>query len=290
MSIVRGKHVFKRSGLISLSDLNTPEYQAIFSTLEMEQHAFLEKENEFRSPGYRWPLDALHHWSSIWEYPYVYYHLKEQTAALGSNHGARVVDLGSSVTFIPFSIAKLGYEVHCLDIEAAYGPDIDRAAVCVPHQPGKVDFRLISDGRFPLEDGEVDAVYCVSVLEHIPDFEHTIEEVFRVLKPNGLFILTIDLDLCGYMNIGVSRYYDLRQCLAEHFDLREPEITVHPLDVLQPQNGPYPSMKYSIWQRCRFHLRQRIKPLFGKERFYSLPNICVWAGVMAKRSKLVCQH
>lgn len=283
MSIFRGEDVFKRSGLVSLSDLKSSEYQKIFSELEIEQHAFLAKEGEFRSPGYRWPRDALHHWSSIWEYPYVYYHLKEQAAALGLGFEAKVVDLGSAVTFFPFSVAKLGYEVHCLDIEPAYGPDIQRAAAVVSHQPGKVDFRLISDGCFPLKDSEVDALYCVSVLEHIPDFENTIEEVFRVLKPNGLFILTIDLDLCGHMNIGVKRYYDLRQCLSEHFDLREPEITVHPLDVLQPRNGPFPYMTYSTWQKWKFHIKQRIKLLFGKKPSYALPNIAVWGGVLTKR-------
>jgi ubiquinone/menaquinone biosynthesis C-methylase UbiE len=123
------------------------------------------------------------------------------------------------------------------------------------------------------------------VLEHIPDFENTIEEVFRVLKPNGLFILTIDLDLCGHMNIGVKRYYDLRQCLSEHFDLKEPEITVHPLDILQPRNGPFPCMTYSTWQEYKFYVKQRIKPLFGRKPFYALPNICVWAGVMTKRNE-----
>lgn len=60
--------------------------------------------------------------------------------------------------------------------------------------------------------------------------------------PHGLFILTIDIDFCGYMEIGIDRYYGLRQCLAERFDLREPEITVHPLDILHPRNGPFPYM------------------------------------------------
>lgn len=282
MSILRKKHVLKRSGLATLSDLNSPEYQKIFSKLETEQYAFLDKESEFRSPGYRWPRDILHFWSRIWEYPYVYYYLKEQAITLGSVFEAKVLDIGSAVTFFPFSVAKLGYHVNCLDIDATCGPDIERAAASVQHQPGKVDFRLISDGRFPLEDGEVDAVYCVSVLEHIPDFEQTVKDVFRVLKPNGLFILTIDLDLCGYMDIGVSRYYDLRRCLSKHFDLKEPEITVHPLDVLQPRNGPFPYMTKSAWQKGKFYVKQWIKPLFGKRPFRTLPNLAVWGAVMTK--------
>jgi len=240
--------VFNRSGLAARSTLQTEEWEDLFGLLEREQEDFLAAEQDFRSPGYRWPRDILHFFSRIWEYPYAYYHLKELAATLGPGVQAQVVDLGSAVTFFPFSLEKLGYHVRCLDIDATCGPDIDRAEAILQHGPGKVDFRLISDGRFPLADGEVEAVYCVSVLEHIPDFERTIEEVFRVLKPNGLLILTIDLDLCGHMDIGVERYYDLRNCLTELFDFKEPEITVHPLDVLQPQNGPFPNM-YSTWQK-----------------------------------------
>jgi hypothetical protein len=90
----------------------------------------------------------------------------------------------------------------------------------------------------------------------------------------------------GYMDIGVRRYYDLRQCLVEYFDLKKPEITVHPLDVLQPRNGPFPYMTYSTWQKYKFHVKQRIKPLFGKKRFYVLPNLAVWGAVMTKRNKM----
>ena len=289
LGLLNVKHVFKRSGLAALSDLASPEYQKIFSKLETEQDVFLGIEAEFRSPEYRWPRDALHSWDGIWEYPYVYYHMENQAAELGPDSERKVVDLGSGVTFFPFSVAKLGYHVYCLDIDATCGLDIERAAAAMQHQPDKVDFRLISDGRFPLKDGEVDTVYCISVLEHIPDFENiknAIEEVFRVLKPNGLFILTIDLDLCGYMDIGTKKYCDLRQCLDEYFDLKEAEITVHPLDMLQPRNGPFPYMTYSTWQKCKFHVKQWIKPLLGKRRFYSFPNITEWGAVMTKRSKM----
>lgn len=284
MSVVRKEHVFKRAGLAVLSDLDSPEYQKLFSELEIEQFAFIDKESEFRSPDYRWPRDILHFWSRIWEYPYVYHYLKEQSTAFGPSFKAKVVDIGSAVTFFPFSVAKLGYHVHCLDVDATCGPDIDRAAASIQHQPGEIDFRLVADGRFPLEDGEVDAAYCVSVLEHIPNFENTIQEVFRVLKPNGLFILTIDLDLCGFLDIGISRYYDMRHCLGEYFDLKEPEVTVHPLDVLQPRNGPFPYMAHSTWQKLKFHIRQRIKPVFGKKAFSALPNLAVWCAAMTKRS------
>ena len=275
--------VFERSGIAANSDLQAKEWKAIYSLLEEDQNEFLTKEDRFRNPDYKWPRDPLHTWSRVWEYPYVYHNLRSWRDNLPLKGLPQVVDVGSGVTFFPFTVAKLGCHVHCLDIDPACSSGIERATEVIQHQPGKVDFRLISNGHIPLEEGEADAVYCVSVLEHIPDFEHTIREVSRVLKPNGLFILTIDLDLCGYMNIGVDRYYDLRRCLSEYFDLKEPEMTVHPLDVLKPQNGLFPYLRFSVWQKLIFHLKQRIKPLFGKKPFYALPNLTVWGAIMTKK-------
>ena len=251
MNTPKAENVFNRSGLAALSDFKSPGYQSIFSQL-------------------------------VWEYPYVYYHLRKKSVLASPASSPKVVDLGSGVTFFPFAAANLGYEVICLDIDVVCGPDIERASSVVPQQHGKVFFRLIADDKLPVKSGEVDVVYCVSVLEHIPNFENTIEEVFRILKVGGLFILTIDLDSCGYLDIGVKRYYDLRKCLSKRFDLNEPEITVHPMDVLQSQNGPY--MMYSTWQKWKFHLKQRMKPLFRKQPFIVLPNLAVWGGVMTKKA------
>jgi len=276
-------HVFERSGIAAISDLQTQGWKAIYSILEEDQNEFLAKEDSFRSPDYKWPRDPLHTWSRLWEYPYVYHNLRQWREKSPLKGMPEVADVGSGVTFFPFTIAKLGCHVHCLDIDPTCSSGIERATEVVQHQPGKVSFRLISNKHIPLEDSQVDAVYCVSVLEHIPDFERTIKEVSRILKPNGLFILTIDLDLCGYMNIGVNRYYDMRRCFSEYFDLKEPEITVHPLDMLKPQNGLFPYLRFSVWQKLIFHLKQRIKPLFGKKPFYALPNLAVWGSVMTKK-------
>jgi len=53
MSVLDNMDIFRKSGLAALSDLNSPEYQEIFSKLEIEQQAFLDKEAEFFNPGYR---------------------------------------------------------------------------------------------------------------------------------------------------------------------------------------------------------------------------------------------
>jgi len=273
---------FERSGIAALSDLRSDAWRSIYSLLEKEQETFLAQEDRFRSPQYKWPRDPLHTWSRVWEYPYVYQNLQRWRECGQESTNPRAVDVGSGVTFFPFSVARLGYHVTGVDIDPVVGIDLPKAAEIIDHGPGEVDCRVCDDSRLPFADHEVDVVYSISVLEHIPDIEHAIKEVFRVLKPNGLFILTIDLDLCGYMEIGSSRYDALRRCLSEHFVFTEPEITVHPLDVLQPRNGPFPGLIYPTWRRWAFSIAQRLKPFLGRKRFRVLPNLAVWGGVMLK--------
>lgn len=286
MSVGAMNHIFGRSGLVPVSDLQTDQWRSIFSGLEEEQEVFLDKESAFMSPEYRWQRDPLHFWSRVWEYPYVYYHLNSWRSEFPERKMPVVADLGSAVTFFPFVVAKLACEVLCLDIDSSYECQIAKAASVFPRSPGSVSFRLIADGKLPLEDGEADVVYCISVLEHMPRFEDVISETARVLKPGGLFILTIDLDMVGYMNIGVQRYYDLRRCLDHSFDFLVPECCVHPMDIYQTRsNAPYKPISFTGWRVPWFHFKQRIlKPLIGKKPFPRLPNHALWAGVMTSKT------
>ena len=241
--LTRSSHVnevFDRSGLASTSDLTTETWKRLFTSLEEEQAAFLEKDHLFRSKDYIWPKDALHSWSRVWEYPYVYHHLKKSRGSTLAGQQPVVVDLGSGATFFPFAVAHLGYRAVCVDTDPASEESMKRAVEYVPCAPGKVDFRLSDGIKLPLSDGEADVLYCISVMEHIPDFEKTILEITRVLKPNGLFLLTFDIDLLGNSQIGILEYQRLYQCLRDYFELLCPEMTVHPKALLHSKTGPYP--------------------------------------------------
>jgi ubiquinone/menaquinone biosynthesis C-methylase UbiE len=45
----------------------------------------------------------------------------------------------------------------------------------------------------PFKENTFDLAYSVSILEHIPDFPRALQEVSRVLKPGGVFVLTFDI-------------------------------------------------------------------------------------------------
>ncbi len=49
--------------------------------------------------------------------------------------------------------------------------------------------------NLPFYDNQYDIILCNHVLEHIPDDTKAMQELFRVLKPNGMAILQIPQDL-----------------------------------------------------------------------------------------------
>jgi len=58
----------------------------------------------------------------------------------------------------------------------------------------QVDFRIADDSEIPFPDGCFDKIYSIAVLHHIPSEEFRIkflQEAKRVLKPNGLLIVTV---------------------------------------------------------------------------------------------------
>ena len=212
-----------RNGLAALSDLKTEAWNGVFRSLEREQSDFLARQPGFRRPESTWPVDPLHTWSRVWEYPYVYHHLKRWRSGRAASAMPKVADVGSQVTFFPFAVARLGFHVLCTDIDPACETALEQAIKHVPHDPGSVAFRLASETTLPLEDEECDAVYCISTLEHIPRFEGTVREMARVLRSGGLLLLTIDLDLQGNAAIGPARYTELRDVLRESFRDATPE-------------------------------------------------------------------
>lgn len=49
--------------------------------------------------------------------------------------------------------------------------------------------------NLPFKDNEFDIIFCNHVLEHIPDDKKAMEELYRVMKPNGMGVFQIPQDL-----------------------------------------------------------------------------------------------
>lgn len=247
--------VFDRSGFAACDDLNTDEWKEIYNILKREQDTFLSHEEQFRSPGYRWPRDPLHTWSRLWEYAYVFYHLRRWLQETFVATTPSVVDLGSGVTFLPFAIAKLGCNVTCVDPDPVVGMDIPRAAAAL-NISQSVTACVANEGSIPLASGTVDALFCVSVLEHVTRPDLLLFEIGRVLRPGGLLLLTIDVALRrGGQQIDAANHDRLIHAIDGLFDYEMPDRTVHPLSWLTTDSSPFPYPQPSLMRKLAWKVR-----------------------------------
>jgi 2-polyprenyl-3-methyl-5-hydroxy-6-metoxy-1,4-benzoquinol methylase len=278
--------LFERCGIAALSDIQTSQWRDLFDNLERDQAAFLSHQGEFRTTQYKWPLDALHTWSRVWEYPYVYFHLASWRRTYSGLTLPKVADIGSGVTFFPFSVARLGFHVICSDPDPVCGRELALATSVVEHMPGEIRFRRIANATLPFENAECDVIYCISVLEHVEDFTTTLAEISRCLKPRGLFCLTTDLDLQGNADISVERYTVLVTAINDFFDPLFPQTSIHPADLLTNVTGPYPM--YTVTRTTKayhFFKQELVKGFLGLPPRPLLPwHLAVQGWVLRKRA------
>ncbi len=72
-----------------------------------------------------------------------------------------------------------------------YGVDISEKGVEMAKKNGIKAFKVdVDEEGLPFSDNYFDVVTALEVIEHLFDPDHFLEEVYRVLKPNGVFVLS----------------------------------------------------------------------------------------------------
>jgi ubiquinone/menaquinone biosynthesis C-methylase UbiE len=97
--------------------------------------------------------------------------------------GENILDLGCGSGENSIKLAKIGYEVHGIDIS----PNTIKLAKKITHQHGlenKIKFSAGIAEKLNFPNNYFDYVYGVDILHHV-EIEPTINEVWRVLKPGG---------------------------------------------------------------------------------------------------------
>lgn len=127
------------------------------------------------------------------EYPWAFF-------AAEPAPGARVLEVGGGMSGFQFVLSKAGASVVNVDpgmddIGGRVQEDFFRRANQKYGTDVQLIERAIADADLALES--FDAVYSISVVEHIPraELDRSMEKIGQLLKPGGRFILTLDLFL-----------------------------------------------------------------------------------------------
>jgi SAM-dependent methyltransferase len=199
-------------GLPSIAAYQYALASGTYAAMERFSAAFISV-NAALVNEYQWHRDPLHAWSRKYEYVW---HAEALRAALPPAHAQSlaatwpdlpappqatpyyVLDAGSGFTFFDqYTASRLGVQLVALDQESSYIKFFGGLATAL--LPGEapvppIPYLLASIEVTGLPSASLDAITCVSVLEHVsgPNLQITVKEFKRILKPGGRLVMTFD--------------------------------------------------------------------------------------------------
>jgi SAM-dependent methyltransferase len=223
-----------RAGIPLIAEVDALMNDELFRQHSEYNRSFLQRHGPaLRGYGSHWGQDPLRLWSRRWEYPFAGQRLSEFARA--QQQPVRILDAGSGVTYFDYMLCESlpGTSIICADSDCSY----DRMFTAINRQvPGsRVSFVQAMLQSLPMESHSVDAICCISVLEHTDRYEEILDEFSRVLRPDGLFVLTFDLSLDGRFELSRSDAMSLLDSIQRRFAPRdlEPARELERMD--QPQ-------------------------------------------------------
>ena len=74
------------------------------------------------------------------------------------------------------------------------GYDLDAEILKYYSERNSTDAVSGNAASMPFKDSSIDSLSCVDVLEHIPDYKQTLREMFRIIKKNGVLVISVPTD------------------------------------------------------------------------------------------------
>jgi 2-polyprenyl-3-methyl-5-hydroxy-6-metoxy-1,4-benzoquinol methylase len=210
------KHKFKISLLgtqslcYTIFDMITTPFKKRFleipiNFLQIKLKEFLKSHNRILVSyiNYIWTIDIVFSSTEPAVVRHVEYPWAVKNAHLEKN--MKILDIGSGVSLLPVYLASKGHNVISIDNDEIL---MERLAPNLAKWSGvNVDYKIGTATKLNFEDNYFDRIFCISVLEHLEEEKvngeavnyhklnldiKAISEMIRVVKPNGLIILTFD--------------------------------------------------------------------------------------------------
>ncbi len=130
-----------------------------------------------------------------------------------------VLDIGSGLGLQTALLAQKAGKVIGIDPQEN-AVNVAKSEQATLDPQGKIDFRCTTIEQAGLPDNHFDKVFSVCVLEHIPDYKSVLREAYRVLKPGGQLVFSVD-SLASIKNRqAVDRHRD-RYAVCRYFNPEE---------------------------------------------------------------------
>lgn len=118
--------------------------------------------------------------------------LKKVKKILKQQKGGKLLDIGCGVGTITTEFKQYNYEL--------YGADISEESIKIAQSRGINAVALdIDEQSLPFKENFFDVIFCGEMIEHILDPDHLLDEIYRVLKPGGIAVITTP-NLASYFN------------------------------------------------------------------------------------------
>ena len=143
-----------------------------------------------------------------------YEHLHRYAISLQYVQGKQVLDLASGEGYGSYHLSRVAASV--------VGVDIDAAAVSHAqqryNQQSNLSYRIGSCAQIPLDDRSVDVVVSFETIEHHDQHEQMMREIKRVLRPNGLLIISSPNKKTYSEDLGNHNHFHIKELYLEEFN------------------------------------------------------------------------
>lgn len=161
-----------------------------------------------------WTGERMVPWAD--DFQVIYEHLHRYAFAASLVEGQRVLDLASGEGY--------GTAILAMKAKEAVGVEIDESVVAharsnyasanLRYEAGSITDRSLLAG----EDGQFDVITCFEAIEHVDDHDAVLDNVQRLLRPGGLFIVSTPDEDVYNDHLAAPNEFHVHELSADEFE------------------------------------------------------------------------